>query len=507
MLKTAVVSTLDIPNRGERKYSYHAANNTTLRNRVTVDNRNEDNILNKTKRGTLTSRTREQLRNFALLSWMVDKYMDFTASWNFQVKTGVDYVDDQIEEKIRWWSEPGNFEVSEQHSMQRTLRILNAERIINGDVGLLLRKDGRVQVFENDMINHPEQPDGWVQGVKLDPFTRKHLSYAVCERDLRSGNVTNQYRIFSPDVFILFSFHKYHANNARGISPLSTAINSIQDIYEGYNYALAKAKAAQMIGLATFEEVPDEGIGVSNPDELDPDVDQTTPSGIKLPKDYSDGVGTYEVDPGQGVFQLQMKVGEDAKFISENTPSTQFKDFTEMLTMVVLKSLNLPMSFYDESWTNFYGSRGAVTHFVQSCKTPREDNLRLLNRLTRWIITKWIVENEIKLPKSFTAETLVWEWVPSGFPWWDTSKEVKGYRDAILAGFFNIEQVCKEIGTDFYENALANKRALDWARNIGLPPDWDPEILARKAEKSIPETEGTIDENENVESDEKETSE
>ena len=43
----------------------------------------------------------------------------------------------------------------------------------------------------------------------------------------------------------------------RGISPLAPAVNTLRDCYEGYDYALAKMKVAQLFALAFYRQQAD----------------------------------------------------------------------------------------------------------------------------------------------------------------------------------------------------------------------------------------------------------
>ncbi len=48
-------------------------------------------------------------------------------------------------------------------------------------------------------------------------------------------------------------------------------------------------------------------------------------------------------------------VGDKAEFLESQQPSDQFRAYTQLVSMMALKALDIPYSFYDESFTNYSG--------------------------------------------------------------------------------------------------------------------------------------------------------
>jgi capsid protein len=140
--------------------------------------------------------------------------------------------------------------------------------------------------------------------------------------------------------------------------------------------------------------------------------------------------------------------------------------------MAYIKALNLPYSFYDEKHTNFYGSRGALMHYVRACEAPREAKVAFMSYLLKWRITKWIVDGYIKLPKHYDVRKIRWQCVPRGIPIWDPAKEGKGMDSTVRSAYTNPQKVCMEMGTDFYENIELIKEAREFAERFGITPSW-----------------------------------
>jgi capsid protein len=168
-----------------------------------------------------------------------------------------------------------------------------------------------------------------------------------------------------------------------------------------------------------------------------------------------------------------MEVGDDVRVIESKIPSTESQEFYKAVTMVALKSLNIPYSFFSEDFTNFYGSRGAMVHYLRSCEAPRQANLEFLNHHLKWRIAKWITDGTIKQLKGYDVNKIRWQCVPRGIPFWDPAKEMEGVNKALTAGLMSPQQACMQIGTNFYENIDQIREALDYAEKIGVTISWE----------------------------------
>ncbi len=97
---------------------------------------------------------------------------------------------------------------------------------------------------------------------------------------------------------------------------------------------------------------------------------------------------------------------------------------------------------------------------------------------TRWKVTSWIASGRLKLPAGMKIADLEWEWVPRGMPWWDPSKEIKGDKEAVSAGFDNPERIVKRAGKgDVYDNIRATCRVIAEARKISEEELGDPDAF------------------------------
>jgi capsid protein len=224
----------------------------------------------------------------------------------------------------------------------------------------------------------------------------------------------------------------------RGVSPVVASLNRFQDTYEGFDYAHARAKVAQLFGIVFTRNAEEQGFGK---------VDGTDTSGDGTNDRHSTSLGTKN-------WVLDMEPGEDAKFLENKTPAPEFQAFSAMMIKVALKSLDLPYSFFDGSVGNFFGNKSELTLYLQSCRDKRADVQQLLRRLTLWRIRLAIEDGDIRLPRQIqTTDDIKFQWMPAGVPWFDP-RDVRGDVDAIKAGLTTRTEV------------RANRFGDDWAKDV-----------------------------------------
>ncbi len=416
----------------------------------------EDKVLPGRDRIKAQATARDVHRNFAIARWAIGKHLDFVSSFSFQAQTGDPGLDRDLETLIGGWSNRHRCDIARRHPFRRMIRLAEARRTVDGDFAFLkiaatpgsaLR--GKLQAIESDRICTPSDlptsfdKDSFVNGVQLQA-SGAAAAYAICKR---TDNGAMQFsRVVDAKNVVLHAYYD-RFDQIRGISPLISALNSLQDVYEGFDYALAKIKVAQMFGLATYREDPEE-IG----DGTDTD---------------SDGK-TDEVNFGRGPFHLDLDTGDKAEFLEAKTPAAETTAFLQMMIHVSLKSLDIPFSFFDESHTNFYGSRGALIQYLKGCRHKIEDLREALDEITRWRLGLFVADGELTLPSGFEFNTLNWEWVPDGIPWWDPEKEVKGQTRAIAAGLTDYQRVSRESGTDFFANIDRIAEQQKYAKDKGV---------------------------------------
>jgi capsid protein len=441
------------------RLTYDAVEPKGKRKAPSVDHRSEDLILDGSKRAKVQANADDIARNFSVARWMIRKHLDFVTCFEFESLTGHDEFDDQVEQLVARWSRAGNCDRAGRHPLWRIVRLLEAQRTIKGDCGLLKLSDGRLQAIESDRVRNPGgatisgDKQNWVHGVKLDDAGRA-LAYAIHKR--RRGSFEFE-RTVPAGSFILHGYFD-RFDQVRGISPIVAALDPLRDLYENFTLALAKAKVEQLFALAFYRQA-NESAG------------DTTNGG-----DEGSEKGKYKVDFGAGPVLLDLDPGDRAEFLTSSSPHSNFQAFTELILAIAMKALDLPYIFADEGAGVFHSFRGSWLIYNRACESKREENRDVLNRLTLWRLMLALLDGELALPPGMTLGDVAWAWTHRGFPWFDPNKELNGDLAAIQGGFDTPQRITqKRGGGNWYANIEQTAKALKFAAERGVPVSFDPQ--------------------------------
>lgn len=420
--------------------------------------RSEDAELTPDDRRKLLSGSRDLARNFSVAGWAIRKHLDYVSTFNFQSKSDDEVANALFESLMGEWSEKENCDVAGRHCLGKMVRLSEGRRTVDGDLLIVKILDGRLQAIEGDRIAVPlggfndKIPASitrrdFEHGVRCDD-AGKALEFSVCRRsrgtEFTSGSQL-QFERLVPAANCWHHGYFDRFDQVRGIAPLSPTINTLRDLYEGCEYALAKMKVSQLFGLV-----------------LNRQGNEGDPAG------ETDENGKKSVKFGEGPFLLDLNEGDQAKFLEAASPSTNFQDFAEIMISQALKGLDIPYSFYAENFTNFSGQRQAWLQYDYSARTKRGDNIWLLDRITRWKLEGWVLDGI--LPEEFLLQRpRVWRWNAIGVPWIDPLKEVQADLQALGAALISRTRICRDNGEDFEEIAREIARENEFLKKLGLP--------------------------------------
>lgn len=443
-------------------FGYDAVDSEGKRQRPTGLVRSEDAELLPDKRRLLISQSRDLARNFSVAGWMVRRHLDYVTTFSFQARLPDNDLNEKIEAKLRWWSEPENCDVAGRFSFPAMIRMAEQRAVFDGDIGLLKLRDGRLQAIEGDRIRTPYGfldssaavqsaiPPNIVHGVVTD-VAGKALQYCVCRRGPASdfapqgASMTFERMVSAKNLYLHGYYERF--DQVRGIPPIAPAVNALVDLYEGLDYALCRMKVEQLLGLVvTSEEQP---VAVNEGQQ-----------------DYT------KIKLGKKPFVLQLDPHEDAKFLSSTNPSTQVQQFCALMIQLVLKSLDIPYSFFSEDFTTYSGARQALLQYELAASIKRQSILQMLNHLTRWRLQMFIDDGELP---SFPLNDRSFEWVPVGLSWIDPLKEIQGYLAALSAGLESRTDILKQQGRDIRDVAAKLAAEKELFEKLGIPVAINPQ--------------------------------
>lgn len=422
-------------------------------------NAGEDVILPQRGRDLVASQAKTLHRNYAVARFLIDKHLDYNTQFDCYSSSGDDGFDVEFHHWLKEVTAADKFDTAGRHGRERFLRLLETRRVLDGDCGVMQLTDGSVQAIEADVIRNPTRlppKSRWVNGVKLGPGNRT-LAYSIAER--RDWGYGQTREVPANRMYLLGAYDRFE--QFRGISSFTSSHDSLQDCYEACDYTRAKMKAESLLVAAIFRDANTSVAPFSEEDATD------TAEQSQRKK--------YQIDFGRGPVLLDLEPGDDAKFLTSNSPGSNVKEFLQFTIMIALKSLGMPYSFFDEAHTNFFGSRAAWLHYERHCEPIRKDNADFLDWWLKWRLQIAVQDKELKLPRKLTLRRPWWEWVAAGMPWWQPEREIGGDRAAVESGFDTPQRICRARGKgDIFKNIDQIALVRNYAEKKGVPLSYAP---------------------------------
>ena len=247
--------------------------------------KSEDAVLKDRDRRKLAGTTADVQRNFSIAAWAIRQHLNYVSAFTFQSRTGDPELDELCEAFMGSWSSRFRCDVRRQHPFRRLIRLAESRRVVDGDffflkVGGTGPNRGKLQAIEADRIATPKaqgiDASEWTNGVKLSKSGYAQ-QYAINNRT-DSGQLELSRIVSSRNMFTHGFYDRF--DQVRGISPIAAALNSLQDVYEGFDYALAKIKVSQLFGLVFYRDATEAFDGTTA--TLDADDDGTNDSGYEV---------------------------------------------------------------------------------------------------------------------------------------------------------------------------------------------------------------------------------
>jgi capsid protein len=450
---------------------YEAADTTSQRRRSPpTTTSSEDWHANHRRRQILTANGRDLSRNFDLAASAINKHLSFVTDLTFQATTADRGFNKELE---AWWCEqckPWNFDVAGRHDWRRGIRLAEACRVIDGDIGWLKigngANRGTIQAIEGDRIMMPfesipdnHDPETWVNGVRIDTKSGKALAYAICDR---AGPTQKEFnRTVRAGDLILHAHYGFRYDQVRGVSPLANALNTWRDALEISEYALAKIKISQLFGLQIKTTSSDAG----------PFFGQGTTTYTK----DADGDGTPDSAPRvqmfKGPFVTELDPDESMDIVESKTPSTEMVKFLQLTIQRALQALGIPYCLFDESFGTYAGQRSAIMQYLNTTCVDHIANVTYLAcQHANWKMGIGVADGTLILPsgKDYDFIKDAYEFVPGAYPTDQPQRESRSNAQNIAMGTDNPYRVAQAGGTNFESNIDKIADALEYANSKGV---------------------------------------
>ena len=326
-----------------------------------------------------------------------------------------------------------------------TERMVFRSKMRDGDVGVIMLGDGRLQLVEGDLI---ETPSGKytdrtiVDGVQTDRVGRpSRFHIASVDANGKRTSTAVEARDF------IFLTRRNRVTQWRG-EPCFTPVFNLFDQVEGYTDALIVAmRMAACHGLVFKTDKRSQRVGV-------------------LPATSVNGVAQSELEFEPGMIEY---IGRDdsVEQIKPQQPGQQFDSVIAMLMRFAGMHLGLPleMTMLDFSRTNYSSARGAMNVAQTAFK-----NLQMvqkdafMSRVYRWRISKWVKEGLL------TPRDDMWmhRVITAPWPFLDPIKEVQGQMMEVDFGVATEDEYIIARGKEPELVRAQRGRELEDKRKLGI---------------------------------------
>jgi lambda family phage portal protein len=321
------------------------------------------------------------------------------------------------------------------------------ERLMGGDVGVVLLADGSLQTIDGADIETPPgkaAEDSIVDGVQVDRLGRAVAFWvAADENGVKYERVNARDFVFFPNPL--------RPKAVRGVTALRQAIDSnLFDMMDGYLEAVvAAAQMAAMFGLL-FET--EEGAGALG------NLQSTTDAA-------GDAAKEFPLEPGMIRY---LRTGERVVQVKPEQPTQSSPDFMAMVCRYLGLPFGLPLELVlmDFSRTNYSSARASL---LQAYRVFRMHQGRMVNtvlrRIHRWRMSKWVKAGELPARDDAWRHTVtlpVWAWV-------DPEKEMKAHLLALDSNLTTLSDIAAGMGRDFLEMVQTRQRERATMEAAGIP--------------------------------------
>jgi lambda family phage portal protein len=346
-------------------------------------------------------RARSLERNNPIAGAMINRACENLVGDGFTVQATTDDSEWNAKAEDLFWDWADSADV-QGRSFLRLQRLWMRSHVRDGDVGVALLSNSRLQSFESDLIATPYKVDKGLRvldGVEVNSLLRP-TGYWIRTLDDANKEVFKRY---DAKDFILFG-NESRLTEQRGVSYLQTSFETFDHVDDWIKSSIIAAKIAAC--LAVF-------IKKNNP-RFASSKFPTATNAQGNPQPIQD------LEPGMIGY---LAPDEDISVLNPSQPGQSFPDQLRAMLRLLGIPMGLPleMILLDFSQTNYSSAKASTLQAQRSFAVVQELFAEVLGRIYRWRISKAIKDNE--LPDRPDA----WKhrWIPPMFPYLDPVKEIQ----------------------------------------------------------------------------------
>jgi len=464
-MKRWATTILDSPRGGKCMFEYEATQTSPHRAAPKVSIKNSDDELSRNKRKIASATTLDEVKNGALLAWMIRRHIDYVSRFEINFRSGNAALDEKVHSLLAWHRRRANWEKAGRLNRDDWMRIFEFSKVTHGDAAGIKLADGKIQGLNSDQI---AKPDDWGDkkpnqkmiervsdhGLILDKQNGVE-KYCICYRN-KEGRLIFDH--FEDAENILFDGYFTAFNQTRAPSPLIAAINDVIDMRDIVLYTKINLKLKNLFAIAMFRDTADPLGGHTEDDDEDiaesGQEQQLTPDRINL---------------------LDLDAADKVQSIESQSPSPNAMEFMFILARISMLALDIPFTALDSSKASFSARIADRAEYEESCESKRDKNADVLRDIYTWKFEDWYANDEefrgladaAKYPWQKIVDKL--DFMPAGTPWMDKLTEIKADILSVSLGIESIPRIARRHGLDAYAIGKEQAEYLAWAKENNLP--------------------------------------
>jgi len=342
-----------------------------------------------------------------------------------------------------WWNgeNGGSPEVRGMFSGPKLERLKYRQRLRDGDGGVILLGNGKIQSIRGDIIESPygsSSQTGVIDGLKLD---NKGMVLGYWLRTIDPSNPTRRAWKFIKARDFVRSARIKDEDQIRGETCFAQQFELFEQL-DGYiDGVIVASRMAAMFGLI-IEEAPAQFNAYTN----------------GLTKD-GNGTDRPAFDMEAGMVK-RINAGEKVQQVKPEQPASNFDQLVTSLVRFAGIELNLPleMALLDFSKTTYSSAKAAFEVAKRSATADHQEWSReFISPIYRWKISQWIRDGVLDPPK---GDDKPWRHraVQQPYPYLDPQKDAQGELLLRDGGLKSHEQCLAERDTTVEKLAASNAR-------------------------------------------------
>lgn len=412
---------------------YDATQNSRYRDRKNIGSvRSEETELANGSRNSLISILLDQRRNNPVVRSICRLREEDVVGRGLMPRpqTGDADVDKQIQKLWYKWSYDCEVSGLDMCSVQR---LLASSTLCQGDAGIMLLDDGRVQLIGGEQIGsdmpsilsgykkkiQEQSQENIVDGVELND---QGLPIAYHVGSLQDGHLRDKMRVDAKDFILHAKINRI--GQVRGIPELATAVDTLMDINEYDRIEMIAAKVSASLAAV-----------VKKQDSLDFEIGSRGAEDQRM--EY--------FEPGKFHY---MEPGEDVSVIgSGGRPNVNAIDWMVYKLRQVGSTIGIPVEYLlmTIGETSFSASQGMILLYQSTIEAEQRYLKYTLGKIYRWKISQWLLSGELDLPDNL--DPYMTNWQAPAFRWVNRSSAVEADIKYLQMGAMSLQDICSQFGS------------------------------------------------------------